>query len=127
MSTPAPRDYPVGPLCAAASRDVTASALMDLVGLNGPDARRAIETGLTEWQADRAACRLGLHPVEVWPMWTVLPLVDALIERDRARLERWVRRYVTRHRLDSCSRAAGPPRAARRDRTSVAAAAPPSP
>lgn len=25
--------------------------------------------GLSERQADRAACALGLHPAEIWPSW----------------------------------------------------------
>lgn len=47
--------------------------------IGGKDFNRYIEHGLTDWQADRAAIRLGHFPSQVWPGW-----IDAgLTELDR--------------------------------------------
>lgn len=32
-------------------------------------AQRLIDFGLTDEQADRYACRIGLHPSVLWPKW----------------------------------------------------------
>ena len=56
--------------------------------------------GLTVWQADRAACRLGMHPSELWgDLWLAMTVVDDVVARDRARLERWVHAHVRRLQL----------------------------
>lgn len=45
------------------------SALRMKVGISGESARRYESEGLTVWQADRLAVRLGFHPANVWPDW----------------------------------------------------------
>lgn len=37
--------------------------------MSGRTLNDAIEHGLTDWQADRAAIRLGHFPSQVWPDW----------------------------------------------------------
>lgn len=40
--------------------------------------RRYKAEGLTVWQADRAAVRLGYHPANLWPQWwTTNPKEDS--------------------------------------------------
>lgn len=39
--------------------------------------------GIPEDSADRAAARLGLHPVEVWPLWGVVEQPKRKVERRR--------------------------------------------
>lgn len=59
--------YPLQPLLDAAG--VTLNGLRQLVPMNGSTYRNAREHGLTEQQADRYACALGLVPWSVWPEW----------------------------------------------------------
>lgn len=40
--------------------------LQEHLRLNGPSIKDAIENGLTDERADVLACRLGLHPMDVW-------------------------------------------------------------
>src|SRR5690606_40697240 len=46
--------------------------------------RRALEEGLTDWQADRLAVRHGLHPAQIWTGWgdAALPPLDRLFRED---------------------------------------------
>lgn len=49
----------------ACSRKELASA----VGVTDRTLQRWDRDGLDEWQADRAAIAVGLHPALVWPSW----------------------------------------------------------
>ena len=51
----------IGPLSTRAMAQVLRASVSTVQSLRS--------TGLTVWQADRAACRFGLHPSEVWPDW----------------------------------------------------------
>lgn len=54
--------------------------------------------GIPVYVADDWCARLELHPVTVWgDTYTALGLVDAFLERDRARLRNWVETWVFRH------------------------------
>ncbi len=60
---PDTRLFPVGPLvCIAEHRGLSRTALCARAGIT----LRALSTGLTSEQADRAAIALGLHPAELW-------------------------------------------------------------
>ena len=37
-----------------------------LFGTDAHAAKRWADNGIPIWQADRLACRLGLHPTEIW-------------------------------------------------------------
>lgn len=74
MSRPRLRRYPVESLVTAAGAR-TVSEISQRAELTRSDARalwpkksRGVEAppGLTSYQADRLACRLGLHPTLVW-------------------------------------------------------------
>jgi hypothetical protein len=65
--------YPLKPLMDAA-RIPSMVALRRLFPMNGTDYRRVLDEGLSEWQADRWAVKLGLHPGMVWPQWFDLPI-----------------------------------------------------
>ena len=46
--------------------------------------RRALDEGLTDWQADRLAVRHGLHPAQIWTDWVdaaLTPLDHLFLER----------------------------------------------
>lgn len=45
------------------------SALARRLGWSGQSLKKARANGLSEAQADRGACRLGLHPDQVWDHW----------------------------------------------------------
>lgn len=62
-----PRLFPLQPLLDAA--DVTAGQIGRLCKISGSRVAEAVSGGLTVWEADRLACRLGLHPGNVWPEW----------------------------------------------------------
>lgn len=64
------RRYRFEPLLSASG--LTRSRFAAGVGLPGANLARYEADGLDVWQADRAACRLGLHPAQVWPDWTDL-------------------------------------------------------
>lgn len=65
------RRYPLGPLLAATG--LSRSRLGLVVGASGATMARLVVEGLTEWEADRMACRAGFHPGAVWPdeWWAV--------------------------------------------------------
>ena len=65
---PAACIWPAEPLMRAL-KVTTASQLMRAVHCNGITARRAIDEGLTERQADTWACRHFHHPIDIWPDW----------------------------------------------------------
>lgn len=46
-----------------------ASAVQRVLHVSGSTYRRLLVDGLSDWQADRAAIRLGFHPVHLWPGW----------------------------------------------------------
>ena len=104
------------------------SALARTFRLSGHTARRWMTDGLTFFEADNAAGTFGGTIFDLWPEEVAAAdladdIVALVLAGDRARDRAWVRRY-----LDTCSRATtSPPAVARRDRTPVAAAAPPSP
>ena len=47
----------------------TVRELSELLGISLAVARKRMERGVTEYQADGFAVTLGFHPVEVWPEW----------------------------------------------------------
>lgn len=67
---PVSRPFPLDPLL----RECAASSLRDLARQLDVDPGylcRCLDRGLTERQADEWACRLGLHPLNVWgALWT---------------------------------------------------------
>lgn len=46
------------------------SAAAEFLGCHRGQVYRWREYGLGRWQADRAACSVGLHPLLVWPDWS---------------------------------------------------------
>jgi len=63
--------FPLGPLVAAVGHGGVEDrrvALAVRVSIRTVTRWRAAG-GLSERQADRAACALGLHPAEIWPSW----------------------------------------------------------
>lgn len=59
------------------------SARRAIPARNAEEWRRALEEGLTDWQADRLAVRHGLHPAQIWTDW----VEAALTPLDRLFLE----------------------------------------
>lgn len=66
--------YPLQPLLDMAG--MTLNELRQVCPMNGPVYHNARTLGLTEAQADRWACKVGLVPWLIWPDW----LDDALVE-----------------------------------------------
>lgn len=65
--TMGPRPFPWGPLEELAGGTIArAAALLDV---DRTQAYRWRRYGLTVDQADELACRVGLHPANVWPDW----------------------------------------------------------
>jgi hypothetical protein len=62
---PQPR-LPLEPLMRAAGAD-NQCHLARMTGAHRTAIARAAKDGITHWMADRWACAVGLHPVEVWP------------------------------------------------------------
>ena len=60
-----PSPWPLAPLAAATSTPNLAGA----IGVSASTLARYAAEGLTDWQADRAAIALRLHPALVWPGW----------------------------------------------------------
>ena len=56
----------------------TVRELAELLDVSLSVARKRMERGIAEYEADGFAVRLGFHPVEVWPEWFqgVPPLDD---------------------------------------------------
>lgn len=69
---PAELRWPLGPLQDALGGSVR--SLMRHTGVSGADIARAALDGLSDRQADRWACRAGLHPANVWPDWDLAAL-----------------------------------------------------
>jgi hypothetical protein len=85
---PGPR-WPVEPLLAYVRNNTTAYHAAG--AMSGQDRERARRLGLTDEAADRAATRLGVHPLAVWPDWcdaARLPFYEDDPSCDRA--WRWV-------------------------------------
>jgi hypothetical protein len=57
-----PRRWPITPLCELGYSRHRISRITGIAG-------RRLNEGLTDWQADRAAIRLGYHPAQIWPDW----------------------------------------------------------
>lgn len=72
MTAPA-RRWPVEPLLALPG--VTERDVCRALHVSGAKWRALIDRGLDDYQADRAAIRLGLYPEVVWPGW-----LDAAID-----------------------------------------------
>lgn len=66
-----PRPYPVDRLAVAVGLHLSdphlTSKLAITLGMNRGWVRRCRTLGLDEEQADRWACRAGIHPADVWP------------------------------------------------------------
>ena len=63
-----PRLWPAQPLIDAAEH-LNVPVVPRAVGASGTTWAHALSNGLTDQQADRWACRLGFHPIEIWPNW----------------------------------------------------------
>lgn len=67
----APRLYPFAPLAEAAKRkaddDMIRGGAYKALRISSTQWGSFQREGLTERQADRLACRIGLHPASVWP------------------------------------------------------------
>lgn len=50
-------------------------AVADLLDMNRRNTTR-LKDGLTLWQADRVAITLGRHPVEIWPKFHDIDLIE---------------------------------------------------
>ena len=61
------RPYSLAPLRRV--HPISAGQMAELVGVSRRTICRWQNSGLTETQADRAACALGTHPALVWPQW----------------------------------------------------------
>ena len=75
--------YPLAPLAAAMrvelhrpgrptdndQADAGLAAIAKHLGIGHRWARRMLEHGLTDRQADRFATRIGMHPASIWPQW----------------------------------------------------------
>ena len=73
--------YPVQPLLDAAGirgADWAAETAFRL-GISRRQVHRCVAQGLSWTQADRFACRLGHHPLNVWPEWTSDPVVPKAV------------------------------------------------
>lgn len=91
--------YPLQPLLDAAG--MTLNDLRQVCPMGGSTYRRARTDGLSEEQADRYACRVGLVPWVIWPDW-----LDEL--RVECADEKCAERFVPRMRSQRfCSRACG--------------------
>jgi hypothetical protein len=79
--TPAPvtRRWPVEPLLEAA--EMTQGELGDLLGVHRRTVQRMIDRGLTDTEADHAACLIRLHPAFIWGWdeWAAAPLAAELV------------------------------------------------
>lgn len=62
-----PRPWPVEPLLEAAA--LGPDQLLARLRLSGRQRQNAFTWGLTDREADRWACKLSLHPGQVWPRW----------------------------------------------------------
>lgn len=82
----APR-FPLEPLLEAIGRPCMAQ-LARRVGEHPRETYRWRDRGLSERQADRVACRLGLHPARIWPGWFEVAERRVLVGVARAALER---------------------------------------
>jgi hypothetical protein len=60
--------FPLEPLRAALGRPNNLQ-LARLVGAHRRQVYRWRDDGLSERLADRSACRVGLHPSNIWPEW----------------------------------------------------------
>lgn len=79
---------------------ITIRAVAEAIHVSGARLNQLRVTGLTDWQADRAAIRLGLLPHLVWPDW-----VDAgLTVNDRQFVtEGWRPAWLHRASLEAAS------------------------
>jgi hypothetical protein len=60
--------YPLTPLLECTS--ISARALAAAAGMDPAHVRRLVARGeVNEWQADRLAIGVGLHPAIIWPEW----------------------------------------------------------
>lgn len=87
-----PHRYPIDGLVA---RFETSSEFADAIGANRRHVADALDHGVRWQTADRWACRLGVHPSEIWSDWfdnvdLAVPVPDSLFAR-RKRSARWAR------------------------------------
>lgn len=61
------RPYPLAPL--RLGNPVSAGRLAEQLGLSRRTICRYARHGMTEAQADHAACALGTHPALIWSEW----------------------------------------------------------
>lgn len=71
------RRFPLEPLAEAVG--VQKPQLAKLLGVRGRTWVEYRDLGVSEFVADRMACRLGLHPFVVWPELTEAQIVDASV------------------------------------------------
>lgn len=59
--------WPVAPLLDLPGVDTR--RVCRVLHISGSTYRQIVERGMSTWQADRAAIRLGVMPWDVWPEW----------------------------------------------------------
>lgn len=97
---PAWRPFPLAPLLEVGGTGIKTTARA--LGIDPAQLHRWRRYGLTIDQADEMACRLGLHPIEIWPTeWAAETdaemIVTFIVCRDGLRLRRWVNDWCRRH------------------------------
>lgn len=82
--------FDLGTLTAKIGLEVTCtSQVADRMGISKKIVRRMARTGLSAWEADEAAIKLGYTPEEVWADWyRRVDLGSELAQLDRAQLRR---------------------------------------
>jgi len=62
--------YPISAGCISQNVSETSAApVQDIIGISGTTVAIYRRQGMSSAQADRAAVRLGLNPVDLWPSW----------------------------------------------------------
>lgn len=92
------RPFPMQPLLDVTPGD-SAKKKAKALGLDRIQIVRWLDYGLTEAQADELACKVGKHPIDIWPdIWvaeiTAATYVRQVVELELARTRRWVFQWM---------------------------------
>lgn len=98
---PAWRPFPIAPLLER-TPGAGIPSKAKVLGVDPKQLHRWRAYNLSIDQADELACRLHLHPIEVWPdIWRAETDAEMLVAfircRDELRLRRWVLDWIRRH------------------------------